>query len=227
MTNKSASNDENRLRSEYEKERALIEFEARLEDSKAHKQRKHEWRLMVVEKLWISVLVLVISAAATFYGNFILEKYKYESTERRAKLAMTRQASKEIWKMLMKFGRSVDEYDYDIEQLQRDHDLAFFKKDISNDTSKVHKEAMVLKVEFSDVYSALDDRKLDLQDGLYPLYRNVLLDLSLLKNIDDGRYASILAGQEVNKFGDAVEKSTKDRIAREEQAIWNVEQELY
>lgn len=215
------------LHSEYEKEYALLERGAEIEERKASRQRKHEWWIMITEKLWITVLVLMVSAVATFYGNILVEKYKDDNNVRRTKLTTARAASEDVWKKLLQFERSLDDYSYDIQQLRRDRDVAVLKENIPEDTSKVHEDEDVLKKAFSDVSATLDNRKIDLQSELYPLYRNELIELSLLRTIYQSRMTSIEAGKDANYFGVDIEKSTRDRVGREEQAILTMQQTLY
>lgn len=212
---------------DYEKERRPLDYRANIESRKENTRQRHEWKLMLADKLSITVLVLVISVVATTYGNVMLEKYKGEKNSQHAKSSIALAASGELWIKLKQCQRTVDDLKDQVRQLKLDRDLTLLNDHFPSDKINALSDEKALKTKFNEFSNALDDRELDLGPELYARFRGALLDLAMLNRIYEDRSETIIARQPDNKFGDAAEKSAQVDLESEKRAVSNIVGALY
>lgn len=198
-------------------------FELHLELSR----RDHELRILLIDKLLLTVIVGVLVSAVAFGGNFLLERHKSIDAARTARALTIRTASNEVWAKMSTLKESVLNLKSTLRDFEFHRGIESFKSEAASDMQEFDRQDKKAEKDLSVLLHLLRSQQLNLGPGMHSRFFRAMQDLSVMRNVYTDRFRS----RDSEKSNDGHNDTTADEIQkdldRQEKELLAIMESLY
>lgn len=215
------------IRIHQEREQALANQRAQFELELELSRRDHELRILLIDKLFLTVIVGVLVSAVAFGGNFLLERHKSIDAARTARVLAIRTASNEVWGKISVFRESVLNLKSTLRDLEFHRGVASFKDEAASDMRAFDNQNKKAEQDLSVLLHLLRSQQMNLGPGMHSRFFRAMQDLSVMRNIYTERFQEKSMEESKEKSNEEIADEAHKDLNEQEKELLAIMENLY